>query len=183
MGAAQVVGATDLVVLGLEDISDAGSRIEYEITLPDGNTLLVAHGQTVRPAAPVTGAVAVKAKLSGTAHTAPLLWPGAQVLAGTIAASADYYTRSIPATDASKAVLIYDAYVPSGAAVTPEIRVDDGEWTALTQTATVQQGDGLVEYTWECDLEEANLLKARFTLTGTSAARPYVSLIRFMAIK
>jgi hypothetical protein len=183
MGTAQVAGATDLVVLGLEDISDAGSRIEYEITLPDGNTLLVAHGQTVRPAAPVTGAVAVKAKLSGTAHTAPLLWPGAQLLAGTVAATADYYTRSIPATDASKAVLIYDAYVPSGATVTPEIRIDDGEWTELTQTAAVQQGDGLVEYAWEYELATANLLKARFTLTGNSAARPYVSLIRFMAVK
>jgi hypothetical protein len=183
MGSAEVSGATDMVVLALEEAPTAVTRVEYELTLPDGNTLLMGGNQPVRLAAPITGAVAVKARLTGTAQAAPLLWPGAQLLAGAVSQSDDYYSRSIPATDATKAVLIYNAFIPSGATVTPEIRVDDGEWESLTQSGTVQQGDGVVEYAYEYELSEANLAKVRFTLTGTSAARPRVSLIRFMAIK
>jgi hypothetical protein len=183
MGSAEVEGATDIVVLSLEETPTADTRIEYVLTLPDGNDLLLAYGQPVRPAEPVTGTVQVKARLSGTAKAAPLLWPGAQLLSGSVSQSDDYYSRSIPATGATRAVLIYNAYIPSGATVTPEIQVDGGSWEALNQSGAVPQGDGVVEYSFEHDLSAANLAKVRFLLTGTSAARPRVSLIRFMAIK
>jgi hypothetical protein len=182
LGAVYVTAATDMVVLALEDLPDAGARIEYEVELPDGNTLLVAHGQTFRPLVSVTGEIVVTAKLSGTEHTAPLLWPGAQFLAGVVSQTADYYTRSIPAFGATKAVMIYDAVIPSGATVTPEIRMDDGAWESLTSDGTTQQGDGLVEYRFSAELEDVNELKARLTLTGTSAARPTVRNIRLMAV-
>lgn len=152
------------------------------MTLPDGNTLRMAQGQPARLAAPVSGGIAVKAKLTGTTKAAPLLWPGAQLLTGAVSQIDDYYSRSIPATGATKAVLIYNAFIPSGATVTPEIQIDGGAWQGLDQTGAVPQGDGVVEYSFEHALDAANLVKARFTLTGTSAARPRVSLIRFMAV-
>jgi hypothetical protein len=183
MGSVNVEGATDIVILAVEETPTADTRIEYELTLPDGNTLIMGSKQPTRPAAPVTGAVGVKARLAGTAKAGPLLWPGAQLLAGAVSLSDDYYSRSIPATGAAKAVLIYNALIPSGAAVTPEIQVDGGSWEALTQGNAVPQGDGVVEYSFEYVLSENNAAKVRFTLTGTSAARPRVSLIRFMAIK
>jgi hypothetical protein len=182
MGGADVADATDILVLSVEDTPTADTRIEYELTLPDGAVLLVGSGQPVRPATPVTGMITVKARLSGTSGAAPLLWPGAQLLAGTLNRESDYYTRSISAVDAIKAVLIYDAYIPSGASVTPEIQVDGGAWEAMTGAGTTQQGDGVVEYRCEYDLSEAALVKARFTLTGTGSARPAVYNIRFMAL-
>jgi hypothetical protein len=169
--------------LSLEETPTADTRIEYELTLPDGNTLLMGGKQPVRPATPVSGAISVKARLTGTTKAAPLLWPGAQLLSGAVSLSDDYYSRSIPATGATRAVLIYNAYIPSGATVTPEIQIDGGSWEALAQSGAVPQGDGVVEYSFEHELSEANAAKVRFLLTGTSAARPRVSLIRFMAIK
>lgn len=183
MGSVEVTNATDLVMLALDEMPTAETRVEYALDLPDGNSLLVAQGQPARLAEPMSGEISVKAKLSGTKNAAPLLWPGAQLLSGELSQSDDYYSRSIPAIDATKAILIYDALVPSGASVTPEIQIDGGEWEGLTSTGTVNQGDGVVEYIFSCPLTDATLVKCRFTLTGTSSARPSVNNIRFMAIK
>ena len=183
MGIAQVDGATDMVVLAVDETPTSETRIEYELALPDGNTLICAQGQPVRLPAPISGGIRVRAKLSGTTRAMPMLWPGAQLLSGAVALEADYYSRSIPAIGANRAVLIYDALIPSGASVVPEIQVNSGAWESMTQTNAVPQGNGVVEFSFEAPLSNADLAKVRFTLTGTSVARPQVSLIRFMAIK
>jgi len=183
MGMAHVEGATDMIVLAVDETPTSETRVEYELTLPDGNSLVCAQGQPVRLPAPISGGIRVRAKLSGTARAMPMLWPGAQLLSGAVAQEADYYSRSIPAIGANKAVLIYDAFIPSGASVVPEIQVNSGAWESMTQTNAVPQGNGVVEFSFEAPLSNADLAKVRFTLTGTSVARPQVSLIRFMAIK
>lgn len=183
MGSVEVAGTTDIVVLALDETPTAATRVEYEVGLPGGASLLMAQGQPARLAEPVSGAVTVKARLSGTKKAAPLLWPGAQLLTGEVSQSDDYYSRSIPAIGAKKAVLIYDAVIPSGATVTPAIQIDSGEWKAWHPTGTVKQGDGVVEYSFDMPLTAAELVKLRFVLTGTSPARPCVRKIRFMAIK
>ena len=99
-----------------------------------------------------------------------------------VGAAADYATRSIPARGATKAVLVYDAVIPSGATVTPQLRKDSGEWEPLTADGTTNQGDGLVEYRFKATLSNVNEVKVKLTLTGTSTARPRVSNIRLMAV-
>lgn len=183
MGSVAVQDTTDIVVLALDETPTASTRVEYEVDLPDGNSLLLAQGQPARLAAPIQGEVSVKAKLTGTKNAAPLLWPGAQLLTGEVSQSDDYYARSIPAINATKAVLIYDAHIPSGATVTPELQIDSGNWQTMTPKGTVNQGDGIVEYSFSDSLNNAELVKVRFTLTGTSMARPSVRNIRFMAIQ
>lgn len=184
MGSVEVSEATDLVLLALDESPAADTRVDYELELPDGNSLIVANGQPARLAAPVSGAVSVRARMSGTRRSAPLLWPGAQLLAGSVSQIDDYYSRSIPATGAQKATLIYDAYIPSGAGVKPEVQLDGGSWQAMEQGDCVQQGDGLVEYSFSFALAgAADLLKARLTLSGNATARPRVSNIRLMAVK
>lgn len=184
LGAAEVTErATDLILLALAETPTAQTRVEYELGLPNGETMTVAESQPVRLAEPLTGALTVKAKLAGDAKGSPVLWPGSQVLAGSVQQSADYFTRSIPATGAIKAVLIYDALIPSGGGVTPEIQVDSGAWAAMEADGATQQGDGLVEYKFKHTLSGADLIKVRLTLTGTLAARPMVLNVRLMAVK
>jgi hypothetical protein len=182
MGSIEAANVTDIVLLAIDEAPTSDTRVEYEIALPGGNTLLLAQGQPARLTAPESGTIAVAAKLHSANQAAPLLWPGAQLLTGTIAESAAYYSRSIPATGATKAVLVYDAVIPSGASVTAEIRKDAGSWSALTADGTTPQGDGLVEYRFKTTLSNVNSIKARITLTGTSAARPVVRNIRLMAV-
>jgi hypothetical protein len=181
LGTVEVDGATDLLLRALSEVPSATCRVEYTLTLPDGSTRTVAEGQPVQLAAPVTGAIGVTVKLEGDTSNGPVLWPGTQLLSGTVGTTADYYTRSIPATGAERAVLIYDALIPSGASVTPEIQVDGGEWESLTLDGAAQVGDGYVEYRRTLALEGADAVKARLTLTGTGAARPVVRNIRLMA--
>lgn len=183
LGAADVEdAATDIILLALAETPSSRSRVEYELTLPDGSGMTVAEEQPVRLAAPLTGALNVKAKLSGDAETSPVLWPGSQILAGSVRSEAAYYARSIKATGATKAVLIFCAEIPSGASVTPEIQLDGGEWQAMSAGATTPQGDGYVEYTFTSGLEQADLAKLRLTLTGTISARPMLYDLRFMTV-
>ena len=144
--------------------------------------MTVAEEQAVRLSESLTGPLSVKAKLAGDTAGSPVLWPGSQVLAGTVQTSGSYYTRSIPASGAKKAVLLYSASIPSGASVTPEIQVDSGSWEAMTADGTVQQGDGYVEYKFTHTLADADLVKVRLTLSGTIAARPMLYDIRLMAV-
>lgn len=182
LGSVPVSGATDLLLLSLAEVPSADARVEYDLTLPGGETLTVADGQPLRLAAPATGPVSVKARLAGTPTASPVLWPGTQLVSGSVGTTADYATRSIPARGATKAVLVYDAVIPSGATVTPQLRKDSGEWEPLTADGTTNQGDGLVEYRFKATLSNVNEVKVRLTLTGTATARPRVSNIRLMAV-
>lgn len=182
LGASTLSGATDLMLLALAETPTAQTRVEYDLTLPGGEALTVAAGQPLRLATAISGVVTVTARLAGEANASPVLWPGTQLVSGAVAESADYYSRSIPAQGATRAVLVYDAAIPSGAAVTPMLQMDGGEWETLTADGTTQQGDGLVEYRFRSELANVNEIKIRLTLTGAGAARPQVRNIRLMAV-
>lgn len=183
MGVAQIENTTDMVLLALDETPTADTRVEFELTMPGGDAMTLAQGQPVRLAQPVNGEVSVRAKMTSKRGAGPLLWPAPQLLTGEVGQTADYVSRSIPAVGAIKAVLIFDAYVPSGAAIAPELQIDAGAWQGMELKNTVNQGDGVVEYRYETALTTADEVKAKIVLSGTSAARPSVSKIRFMALK
>lgn len=180
LGKVTLTGATDILLYALAEIPSAQARVEYEMALGT-QTVTVAEGQPLCLDTPYTGDVTVQAKLTGDAAASPVLYPGTQVLSGAVSLTADYCTRSIVATNATKAVLVYDAIIPSGATVTPQIQVDGGEWASMTADGTTQQGDGVVEYRYRTTLSSNNLVKVKLTLTGTSQNRPLVANIRLMA--
>ena len=185
LGSAEVGadGVSDLMLLACSETPSAATHVEYELGLPSGAVMTVAEGQAVQLSEAVaSGTLSVTAKLSGDTAGSPVLWPGTQVLMGMVQTSGTYYTRSIPATGAAKAVLIYDGYVPSGATVTPEIQVDSGDWTAMTSAGTTQEGDGYMEFKFTTDLSSADLVKVRLTLTGNIKARPLIYDIRLLAV-
>lgn len=182
MGTVPVTEVTDLLLIALAEIPSAQCRTEYELAFPDGSTQTVAQGQALVLSSPLTGAVGVTARLSGEAGASPVLYPGAQLLTGTVGQTADYYTRSVVATNATRASLIYDAVIPSGASVKPEIQIDGGAWEAMTATGTTTGDDGNVEFRFSTPLSGASLIKVRLTLAGTSQARPVVRNIRLLAV-
>ncbi len=174
--------ATDMLLMSLAEMPTAKARVAYGLTLPDESALTVAEGQSLRLERAVRGRIGVKATLSGDSESSPVLYPGNALLCGKVARTADYYSRSIKATGARKAVLIYDAVVPSGASVLPELRVNSGDYQSMTQESTTQQGDGRVEFHYSLNLSDADEIKAKLTLTGTSTARPRVRNIRLLAV-
>ncbi len=183
LGDAVIPESTDLMLLALAELPTARTRTEYGLTLPDGQVLTVAEGQAVRLSAPVAGAVSVRARLTGDRSASPVLWPGTQLLAGKVSATDDYYSRSVTAVGATRGVLIYEALVPSGAAVRPQLQIDGGEWRDIPQEDTTQMGDGWVQFRHTATLDGAALIKARFEMAGTAKSRPRVRNIRLAALK
>ena len=176
-------GVSDLMLLACSETPSAATHVEYELGLPSGAVMTVAEGQAVQLSAPVaSGTLSVTAKLSGDTAGSPVLWPGTQVLMGMVQTAGTYYTRSIPASGAARAVLIYAGYIPSGAAVTPEIQVDSGDWMSMTSAGTTQEGNGYVEFKFTTALNGADLVKVRLTLTGSIKARPLIYDIRLLAV-
>lgn len=176
-------GVSDLMLLACSETPSAATHVEYELGLPSGAVMTVAEGQAVQLSDPVaSGTLSVTAKLSGDTAGSPVLWPGTQVLMGMVQTAGTYYTRSIPASGAARAVLIYAGYIPSGAAVTPEIQVDSGDWMSMTSAGTTQEGNGYVEFKFTTALNGADLVKVRLTLTGSIKARPLIYDIRLLAV-
>ena len=183
LGDTVIPESTDLMLLALAETPTARTRMEYVLTLPDGQVMTVAEGQAIRLAAPVAGTVNVRARLMGDRSSSPILWPGAQLLAGKVSDRDDYYGRSITAVGANQGVIIYEALVPSGAAVRPLLQIDGGEWREVPQNNTTNLGDGWIQFRHTLPLDGAALLKASFELSGSAGARPRVRNIRLAATK
>lgn len=177
-------GTTDILLTGAAELPAASCWHDYSLVLPSGRgTLALSDGQSISLAAAVSGNAALTARLHGDANFSPILWPGTQIIAGKMRSSGDYVSRSIVATGANKAILIFDAWQPSGSTITAEIQIDSGSWQAMTLAETTPLDDGVVERQYEKALSGANLVKIKLTLAGTPAARPCVYDIRLMAVK
>lgn len=180
LGSVAVSEATDLMLLGLAEQPAAAAAIEYELGLPGGETLRVAEGQPVRLPAPVSGNVSVSARLSGNARAAAVLHPGAQLVSGQVASSADYVTRAIPAGSNARVRVIFDAIIPGGAAVAVSASgIDTGDnWQNVPYQSATPLGDGWQEITHELSGLNESALRVRLALSGSSAARPRVRNLR-----
>lgn len=182
LGEVSLSGATDVMLLALSETPTAASRVEYSVKFGEQDAVTVAEGQALELATPFTGKAKVTATLQGDTLGSPILYPGTQVLAGKTGLTADYYSRSISANNATKAVIIFDALVPSGSSVIPKIQIDSGEWVDVTLAGTTNQGDGWAEYRFTQTLNSAELVKLKLLLSGNSNARPLIANIRFMAL-
>lgn len=183
LGNVAVTNATDLLLNALYEIPHSVCAVDFTLTLPDGKSMVVAEGQPVNLGKKVSGNIAIKATLRGSAANSPVLYPDTQLMYGTCGDSGTYISRSIVSTGAIRAVLMYEAGIPSGSAVTPQIQIDSGAWVGMDAAGTTQGDEGVVEFTFQKTLSDSNLVKIRFTLAGTPAARPTVQNIRLLAVK
>lgn len=180
MGKIAVRGATDMLLMGIAEQPAAATRVEYQLTMPDESVLTLSDMQPVRFAQPVTGEVAIAAKLSGTATAAPVLYPGTQFLAGVTAQEADYISRAVSAGQDSRVQVIVDAYLPAGSG----LKVTMGEDNAWEEMAFKNSGpldEGWQELVYEGVTDEL-LVRVKLDLSGTPMARPRATNVRVMTI-
>lgn len=180
LGTASLSNATDMMILASAVGQSATETVKYEITLPGGAKTTVSAQQPISFASPVTGSVSIVAKLAGTAERTPILVGGVQAIAGTVASSATYISRAIPAGTNSTVRVVLDELVPSGASVSVDVKgIDVGDtWTSMPQTALVQIDNGWIEAEYQASGINETMVQVRITLTGTSAARPMASNLR-----
>ena len=180
LGKIDVEGATDMLVMGIAEQPAAATRVEYLLTMPDESVLTLSDMQPVRFAQPVTGEVAIAAKLTGTSSAAPVLHPGTQFLAGITAQEADYITRAVPAGQDSRVQVLIDAFLPAGSGVKVSMG-EDNAWEELPFKSSSPLDEGWQELVYEAATDEL-LVRVKLDLSGTPTARPMVTNVRVMTI-
>lgn len=184
LGTVAVTGATDLMLLTADDLPSSVSRIEYELTLPDASKVMVSDGQPVRLAAPITGDVSVSAKMFGDASSAPVLFPGTQLVVGAIGTAGTYISRAIPGGSSVRVKVLFDAVIPGGSTVAVHYKgIDAGDtWTLVPFVSSAATDGGFYEIVHEISGVNEAMIQIRLSLTGSANARPRVRNLRFMTI-
>lgn len=184
LGNVAVSDATDLLLLSYADRPSSQTSVDYVLSLPGGETLVVADGQPVQLASAITGNVAVSARLNGDANFAPVLTAGTQLVSGLVSDTGDYVSRATPAGPSSTIKVIFEANVPSGATLSVSYRgIDAGDtWTTVPLDTTSPADDGFVEFIHKITGVTESAIQTKVVLNGTPAARPRVRGLRVIVL-
>lgn len=180
LGSVNVVNASDLVLLADDYAPAPGAGVYYQLQLPGGDTRNVSDGQRIALATPITGVVAVKARIQSTSDLSGVLHRGTSLVVGSIQASGTYITRAISAVAGDKLTVIYDAVVPAGAGVVAEYQLDGvGAWHACAAPTGRPADLGATELTSvNSAIGAESHLRVRLSLSGSAGARPKVRNLR-----
>ncbi len=183
LGTVTLDAATDLMLFGHADRPAADATLTFEIALPDGQTLQLGDGQAARLPAPVSGDAHLYARLHGNSKLAAVLSPGVQLIEGRVAPSGDYVSRAVNAGADCAVKVIFEADIPGGSGVTVEMQADGaGPWVAIPYLSAGSPSAGYREITHALEHVTAGTVRARLTLTGTTAARPRVRNLRVIVL-
>ncbi|SDY39693.1 hypothetical protein [Nitrosomonas sp. Nm58] len=184
LGSIAVTDATDLMLIAAEELPSSVTRIEYELSLPGGETVSVSTGQPVRLTAAVTGNISISAKMYGSANVSPILFPGTQLVVGSVSANGDYVSRAIKGGTSISVKVLFDAIIPGGSSVTVKYKgVDAGDtWATVPYVSSSPIDDGFYEMKHEIAGISEDMIQIKLELTGATSARPRVKNLRFMTI-
>jgi Domain of unknown function (DUF4815) len=184
LGSVTVTDATDLLLMSFAERPASSTQVDYLLTLPDASVVTVADGQPVQLPAPISGVIGVVARLSGNQNFSPVLLPGTQLVAGTIAGTASYVSRAVPAGANVRIKVIYEARLAGAATIIAAYKGPDvaDVWTNLPAPTTRQVDDGFVEFVHEITNITEVTIQARLTLAGSTAARPRVRDLRVIVL-
>ena len=184
LGQFAVTQMTDLMALAGVDRPASGTDVQFIATDEDGKNWTVADGQALALTEAVTGDISVAAKLtSQSSKASPILYPGAQLIFGSLSEAASYITRAVPAAASFNLTVTFDALTPGTSSVTVSAEQNEADtFTELTLDKGTPVGDGWVERTYKAtDLSGVGLdltTRIKLELTGSAQHRPFVRRLR-----
>lgn len=184
LGTVAVTNATDLMVRATVENPSSSTSCNFQVTLPDGSTKLVAAEQPIRLESAITGNVSVSAILTGNTTRSPVLHRNVQLLVGTLGTTGDYVTRAITGGTNVTVKVILEAYLPGSSSITVAASgtgVSD-TYSNLNITASSQVGDGWVELTYTSSSMTKDMVRSKVTLNGSAAYRPKVRNFRMLVV-
>lgn len=187
LGGVDLVNVTDLMLLMLAETPSAQTRVEYQITLPDGSAINVDQGQPVKLSEVISGRFNVSAKLTGTVELSPILHPGATLVAGTVANQGDYISRLIPGGDDVRARIVVEANLPAGSNMSIDIAEETvgnapPSYVAVPYVSSRQIANDWHELTYEKANFDTARFRSRITFSGNTASRPRLKNLRVISI-
>ena len=188
LGTADLVDATDLMILGFAERPSAAANLTFDLEFPpalNSEVVRLTDGQVIWLAAPFTGQVKVRARITGDATAAAILGPGVQLIAAKIEPSATYITRTVAASGNNRVLVVYEGDIPGGSSVQVHAQANaaGAPWEPVPYLSASTNTAGVREITHELTgFAAATGLRVRLTLTGSTTARPYVGNLRVVVL-
>ena len=183
LGQYTVTNLSDLMALAGVERPAAGTDVQFLATDAQGRTVTLSEDQGLALAEKLSGNLAVSAKLTGTETASPLLYPGTQLVFGTLEAAGDYLSRAIPAAATFNVSVTFDALTPGTSSVAVQAESGTpGSFSDLALDKGVEVGNGWVERTYKATglvgVGADRTTHVKLALAGTPAHRPFVRRLR-----
>jgi len=183
LGQYTVTNLSDVMALAGVERPAAGTDVQFLATDAQGRIYTLSEDQGLALSEKLSGNLAVSAKLTGTETASPILYPGAQLVFGTLEAAGDYLSRSIPAAATFNVSVTFDALTPGTSSVTVQAESGtSGSFQALSLSSGVEVGNGWVERTYKATslvgVGADRTTRVKLALSGTPQHRPFVRNLR-----
>ena len=183
LGQYTVTNLSDLMALAGVERPAAGTDVQFLATDAQGRIYTLSEDQGLALSEKLSGNLAVSAKLTGTETASPILYPGTQLVFGTLDAAGDYLSRAIPAAATFNVAVTFDALTPGTSSVTVQAESGtSGSFQALSLSSGVEVGNGWVERTYKASslvgVGADRTTRVKLALSGTPQHRPFVRNLR-----
>ena len=183
LGRYTVTELTDMLVLAGVERPAAGTDVRFVATDAQGRAHTLSEDQGLTLAERLSGSLTVTAQLAGTEQSSPMLYPGAQLVFGTLATEGVYLTRAIPAAATFTVAVTFDELTPGTSSVSVQAETGaPGSMRALTLSGGAQVGEGWVERTYRASglvgVGAGRTTRVRLELAGSAQHRPFVRNLR-----
>ncbi len=183
LGQYTVTNLSDVMALAGVERPAAGTDVQFLVTDAQGRTYTMSEDQGLALSEKLSGNLAVSAKLTGTELSSPILYPGTQLVFGTLQAAGDYLSRAIPGAASLNVSVTFDALTPGTSSVAVQAESGTpGSFTSLALTGGVEVGNGWVERTYKATglvgVGADRTTRVKLTLVGTPQYRPFVRNLR-----
>lgn len=183
LGQYTVTNLSDLMALAGVERPGAATDVQFLVTDAQGRVYTLSEGQGIALAEKLSGNLAVSAKLTGSDASSPILYPGTQLVFGTLESAGDYLTRAIPAAATFTVTVTFEVLLPGTASV--EVKAESGAvgtLQALTLDKGVQVGNGWVERTYKATslvgVGTDRTTRVKLALAGSPQYRPFLRNLR-----
>ncbi len=183
LGQYTVTNLSDVMALAGVERPAAGTDVQFLATDAQGRIYTLSEDQGLALSEKLSGNLAVSAKLTGTETASPILYPGTQLVFGTLEAAGDYLSRAIPAAATFTVSVTFDALTPGTSSVTVQAESGTpGSFQALSLSSGVEVGNGWVERTYKANslvgVGADRTTRVKLALSGNPQHRPFVRNLR-----
>jgi hypothetical protein len=185
LGSFEVDRLSDAMIVGGTIRPSTDSGITLTFTDQDGRAYDMNENTPLRLDNEVSGTIAVKARLTGTKHLTPMVWPELLMMMGSQASKAVYCTRSFRAgDDPSTLQVIFQAELKGEAKVTVYYQDESNgstAWVEMLNPEASQIDTDLYEYKYEATAFDDDKTRIMLVLEGSAVHRPVLAQVRALA--
>lgn len=183
LGTFAVTDCSDIIVRGDIFLPEDSCKVTFEVDFGTEPTIRIAPDQVYERTSFFTGAVKIRAVLTGNARVSPVVDKDLLAIFGTMQDTGEYISRAFDIGTAVDVTAFMSTKLPVGSSLSVYVDASNDAWTALTQTTATIIDGGFTEREYHKNPYTAALGgRIRLVLTGSPAARPTVADLRAFTV-